>query len=304
VTPGNLHTIRKIILCLAITWYSGNTFASPPDSIRSTIQEAIEYLNSQPQLDSSASWPNISPVYFRENLDQYLNDPLHAFESKYTNFCGYTAISFATIRHDPLGFIKFMLQLYKDGKAKMGDAMIEPSKAVRDWAGKLKYKGTLDINPATQMWFMSLADHFKGYLNLFNKRYDPGDENRMWASTNFAKFNRMLRKLLGWKVHGRGADLVRPPINDLYGFIEDKLTKGTVFLYLNNRLLYKKKHVSVTRKGIPTHYVLLESISKYENKINIVYVDGGRKTLQQVDPWLLQKIIFGITWCTEKKDSD
>jgi hypothetical protein len=166
-------------------------------------------------------------------------------------------------------------------------------------AGSLKYKGILDINPATQMWLLTMADHFKGYLNILNHRYQPGDENTVWASTNFAKFNRMLRKLFNWKVKARGADLVRPSIGDLPAFLEERMKTGTVFLYLNNRLLYKKRHVA-TRMGIPTHYVVLKHISREGDKINILYMDGGRKTMQQISPALLKKIVYGITWCTNK----
>jgi hypothetical protein len=234
-----------------------------------------------------------------ENLNLYVSDPLYAFENKNTNFCGYTAISFVTFEKDPVGFVKFILQLYKEGKASMGNVLFEPSLAVRKIAGNLKYKSMLDINPATQMWFLTLADHFKGYLNIFNRRYQPGDENTVWASTNFAKFNRMLRKLFNWKVRARGADLVRPPVGDLHTYLEERLKSGTVFLYLNNRLLYKKKHVG-TRMGIPTHYVVLKHISMENDQINILYMDGGRKTLQQISPALLKKIVFGITWCTNK----
>ena len=188
------NTIFKLAFCcLAIATLSAA--ASDGDSSRSsssTLQDAVEYLRAINRVDSSAFWPNVPPGYFLENLNQYLSNPLYAFESKNTNFCGYTAISFFVLQEDPLGFIKFMMTLYKEGKAQFGKAMIEPGKRIREMAGLLKYKGTLDINPATQMWFLSLADHFKGYLNTFNKRFHAGDENTLWAATNFAKFNRML----------------------------------------------------------------------------------------------------------------
>jgi hypothetical protein len=59
--------------------------------------------------------------------------------------------------------------------------------------------------------------------------------------------------------------------------------------------LYKKNHV-VTRFGIPTHFVLLLDIQEAEaGKINIIYWDYGKMTLQQVNSRLLKKIIFGIT---------
>lgn len=298
----HLYSFREYLLCFLLVWITLPSFAmnSDIDSTRnSTLEDAAEYLRTLSKPDSSIFWPNIKPEYLLENLQLYVQRPAYAFESRNTNFCGYTALSFVTLDHDPLGFVKFLVQLYKEGKAKMGQAVFEPSEAVRNMAGNLKYKGMLDINPATQMWFLTLADHFKGYLNLFNKRYDRGDENKLWAATNFAKFNRMLRKLFDWKVEARGADLIRPSVDDLYSFMEKKLKKGTVFLYLNNRLLYKKKHVA-TRFGIPTHYVLLLSISRKNDNIHISYTDGGRTTHQQISMGLLKKIVFGISFCTNR----
>ena len=183
----------------------------------------------------------------------------------------------------------------------MGKVVFRPSEAIKKEAGLLKYKGALDISPAGQIWFLILADHFKGYLNFFNRGFDKGDENTLWASTNFAKFNRMLRKLFDLKVHARGSDLIRPWISNTYSYLNNLSKKGPVFLYLNNRLLYKKKHI-VTRFGIPTHCVLLLDIYKTtDNKINIIYWDYGKKTLQQVNSRLLRKIIFGITDYSVKK---
>lgn len=305
--PTHIHHISKkwlaVLLACCLNFHA---FADPGDTVRvSSLQDAAAYLHSIKMPDSSTLWPFVEPRYFMENLNMYVENPLFAFDNKGTNFCAYTAISFVTFEKDPLGFIKFMLQLYREGKAQMGEAVFEPSKSVRLMAGKLKYKGMLDINPATQMWMLTLADHFKGYLNVFNKYYDEGDENRMWASTNFAKFNRMLRRLFLWKVKGRGADLVRPNIHHLYEYIHEKVQTGTVFLYLNNRMLYKKKHKVATRFGIPTHYVLVQSIDRDSSGlINIIYMDGGRKTHQQISDVFLRKIVFGVTYCTSKKDDD
>jgi hypothetical protein len=300
-------TLRHILLWLlfCVGSIQSHAFAGktdPGDSAKSsTLEEAIRYVQTLSVPDSSALWPNVRPVYLLENLNHFVTAPLYAFENKNTNFCGYTAISFILFEKDPVGFVKFILQLYKEGKATIGNVEFEPSSAIRTTAGSLKYKGTMDINPATQMWYLTFADHFKGYLNIFNRRYQPGDENTMWASTNFAKFNRMLRKMFNWKVRARGADLVRPPIHNLHAYIEEKLKTGVVFLYLNNRLLYKKKHVG-TRLGIPTHYVVLKHIAFAGDQVDIQYMDGGRMTLQQISPALLKRIVFGVSWCTNKEN--
>lgn len=266
----------------------------------STTREAIAYLDSVGKLAKSELWPNVDPGLFLENLRHFATKPLNFYEGKRTNFCSYSALTYIPLRYDPLGFSRFMITLYKSGRARMGKIEFHPGKAVRNEVGLLRYKGALDISPAGQMWFLCLASYFKGYLNFFNRHFDKGDENTLWASTNFAKFNRMLRKLFFLKTRARGSDLIRPWIKDEYEYLQDKMKGNIVFLYLNNRLLYKKKHV-VTRLGIPTHYVLLMNIWKTEDgMINIVYWDYGRKTLQQLNPGFLHKIVYGITICQFK----
>lgn len=296
------YSLALVFLALSFLHVEANDAASGnSDTLgSSTLKEAKDYLEGLSPIKSSALWPNVTPALFLDNLHAYLNSPLKTFESRGTNFCAYTAISWLPMDHDPLGFIKFLLKLYNEGKATMGKINFEPGPAVRKAAGTLRYKGVLDISPATQMWFLCLADRFKGYLNFFNRQFDPGDENRLWAATNFAKFNRMLRKLFPWKVRARGSDLIKPgSIDNIYTHLEERLKTGTVFLYLNNRLLYKKKHV-VTRLGIPTHFVVLLEIKMVDDKINMIYMDNGRKSLQQVTPDFLKKIIFGISHCKNK----
>jgi hypothetical protein len=266
----------------------------------STAREALLYLDSVGKLDKSSLWPNVDPALFLENLKHFAIKPLNFYEGKRTNFCAYSALTYIPLRYDPLGFSRFMITLYKTGRAKMGKIEFHPGEAVRNEVGLLRYKGALDISPSTQMWFMCLASYFKGYLNFFNRHYDKGDENTIWASTNFAKFNRMLRKLFNLKTRARGSDLIRPRISDEYSFLQEKMKGNIVFLYLNNKLLYRKTHV-VTRIGIPTHYVLLMELSKTENGlINIVYWDYGRKTLQQLEAKFLHQIVYGITFCEFK----
>lgn len=268
----------------------------PIDSIQiSTPSQAMAWLDSIQKTNSSAYWVNVDPGIFFENLRGFALSPLKFYEGRTNNFCAYSALTYIPLRYDPLGFCQFMLKLYKDGKASFNNVNFNPGKAIWQEAGLLKYKGALDLNPAAQMWFLCLADRFKGYLNIFNRNFDKGDENTLWASTNFAKFNRMLRKIGNLKVHARGSDLMRPWMGDVYEYTREKLKKGIVFLYLNNRLIYKKKHTA-SRFSIPTHYILLLDIYKVDdNKTNIIYWDYGLRTLQQIPPRLFRKIVFGIT---------
>lgn len=295
---------KKKVSLLLLLWlgYLAQVFAAPDgltrDSVsHSTAAQAIAYLDNVQKLDSSRYWPYIDPVLLLKNLEASIKAPLKSFEGKNTNFCSYTALAYIPLQHDPLGFARFVLELYKNGRAKMGKTEIRPDQRVRWAAGQLRYKGELDINHLAQMWFLSLADHFKGYLNWVNTRFDEGDENTLWAVANFAKFNRMLRKLFPYKVQARGSDLFRPHIDDIYGFLQSRLKEGTVFLYLNNRRLYKKNH-ETSRFGIPTHYVVLTDITRVGDTITIIYWDAGRKTLQQVTSSFLDRIIYGVTYCS------
>ena len=245
-------------------------------------------------LQQSAYWPHVKPAAFLKNIKNNINSPIGIYAGKGTNFCGYGALTYLFLQEDPLGYATLLLQLYRDGKASFGDSNFEPSDPIKQEAGQLKYKGILDINPAEQMWYLTLADHYKGYLNIFNRNYDPGDENLFWASVNYAKFNRMTKKLLHYKVNARGADLVRPKNLNLYEYISDKMLKGKVVLFINNRIVHKKDHITI-KLGVPTHFVVVESISRQNDLITLVYWDYGRKTLMQLSTAFFKRIIFGIS---------
>ena len=267
--------------------------------VTSTARQAIAFVDSIKKLDSSTYWPNIKPALFLQNLKANIHQPLGIYPGNGTNFCGYGALTYLFLQDDPLGYAKLLLQLYTDGKAKFRNTDFTPSPAVKKAAGLLRFKGVLDIHPAEQMWFLTLAGHYKGYLNLFNRKYDPGDEDRFWASVNYAKFNRMVRNLLNYKIDAKGADLMRPRIDDLYQYISKKMETGKVVLFINNRIVHKKNHVNL-KLGVPTHFIVAEKISMVNEVITLVYWDYGHRTLLQLSPTFFKRIIFGITYCTKK----
>ncbi|HQW84928.1 MAG TPA: hypothetical protein PK987_10715, partial [Ferruginibacter sp.] len=199
---------------------------------------------------------------------------------------------------DPLGYTRFITSLYKDGKATYNEIVYEPSTTIKREAGLLKYKGIMDIQPADQMWFLTLANHFKGYLNIFNQKYDPGDEGSFWASVNYGKFNRMCNKILDFDITAKGSDFLRPRIKDLYGFIAEKLSKGKVVLYINNRIVHKKNHIKI-KLAVPTHFIVVEKIYKVNDIITLIYWDNGGRTLIQLSPAFLKRIVYGITSFTK-----
>jgi hypothetical protein len=275
----------------------------PGDSVAtSSKREALHFLEKIQDLDSSAYWPNVKPRWFLENLHTNINTPLAMYQGSNTNFCGYAALSYLPLHDDPLGYVKFMLELYREGKARWGKTVFDPSRAVRRATGTLHFKGILDIRPADQMWFLILADHFKGYLNLFFPHYHPGSENTFWASVNFGKFNRIIHRLLGYEVRSVGSDLIRPNFHDLFGYLSQSVQTGTTFLYVNNTYLHKKNHQS--KASFPTHFIVLTDIWKTGDDFTIIYWDYGGRTLRQVKPAFLKKILFGVSRCTKKAYAD
>jgi hypothetical protein len=285
-----------ICYCTIVPAYA---FSGNDTTRSSTHEQAVAFVEQITELKPSAHWPHIKPALFLQNLKENIYKPFLLYEGTNTNFCGYAALSYLFLHDDPLGYAKLMMQLYNDGKAKIRNVNFQPSQPIKDVAGSLHFKGALDIRPVEQMWFLCLADHFKGYLNFFNTHYDPGDEDRLWAAVNYGKFNRMAKHLFNYNVNATGSDLMRPYIYDVYEYLSNSMKEGTTVLYLNNTILRKK--YDRIKANIPSHYVILLSIRKSdEDMIDITYWDYGFRTLRQLTPSFLNKIIFGISQCTKK----
>ncbi len=265
----------------------------------SSQKQALDFLNKVGVLKQSIHWPNVPPAVFLENLRKNIVSPLTIYEGRSTNFCAYAALSYLPLHDDPLGFVQFMVKIYREGRALYGKAYFEPGKEVREEAGTLRFKGELDIRPADQLWFFTLADHFKGYLNIFDKQFHNGDENRMWAAVNLAKFNRMIRVLFNYHVKSVGSDLFRPGIRDIFEYLSDRLQTGNVALFVNNPSLYRKNHKRI-RLTVPTHFIILLNVEEVGDKIAFTYWDYGGRSMQLFSPSFLKKIIFGVSHITKK----
>jgi hypothetical protein len=262
---------------------------------------ALDLLKVSDTLQQSIHWPHITPAAFLKNIKRNIEEPYKMSGGSSTNFCGYTAISYSCLKNDPFRYVHCMIDLYRNGIGRYRNIYLHPNDAIKKTAGTMIYQGELDINPADQMWMLSLASRFKGYLNFFNRRYHKGDENTIWASTNLAKFNRMLRKLCKYKVSSRGSDIIRPSRRNLPEFIKEKLQEGEVYLYLNNTVLRKKTHNRM-KKRIPTHYVAVLDIQHdNEGMVLLKYWDGSYKTLKELSTNSLKRIVYGISWVKYKE---
>ncbi len=306
--------LRLILLVLfGFTARHALAFSSPGDSILtptpihpviSTRDKALSLLDSVSLPDSSVWWPNVRKTWFMENIKANILHPLAIYQGSNTNFCGYAAMSYLPLQDDPVKYTRFMLDLYLNGKANWGKIRFTPSKEVRKAAGTLRFKGILDIRPGDQMWFLVLADHFRGYLNFFNRRFKPGAEDTFWAAVNYGKFNRMIREMAGYQVEASGSDIIRPHFKDLYTYLTSRLSTGVTYLYVNNVYLHKKSHdTRKFRNSFPTHFIVLTDIHRIPGEedrdlVDIIYWDYGGRTLRQVEMRFLKKIIFGVSHCT------
>jgi hypothetical protein len=297
VIPARPSLIFFIIFLILITGIPNQAKCAPAKGPTfSTREEALAFLTQTKLPDSSAWWPRVNTLLFLQNLKVNIENPLAIYQGSNTNFCGYAALSYIPLHHDPLGYAKFLVTLFVEGQATWNDISFTPSTSVRKAAGSLRFKGILDIRPADQIWFLVLADHFRGYLNFFFPHFHTGSEDTFWAAMNYGKFNRIIRQLFKYQVEARGSDLIRPHIQDIYTYLHDRISP-TTFLYVNNNYLYKKDH-STGKASFPTHYIVLEEIWKTRDLITIVYWDYGVRSLRQVSPAFLKKIIFGVTHCT------
>ena len=283
-----------LITYLFITFATQNGFAGEAfGEIISTKEQAIAFIDKIDQTKESILWPNIRPNLFYDNLKLNLEKPGSFYPGRSTNFCAYGALSYLVMQKDPLGYVRFMNELYEKGESVFNNNHFKPSKEVRAAAGTLKFKGVLDIRHAEQMWFLALADKFKGYLNFFHKRFREGDENTFWAATNLAKFDRMVSKMCGTHVTAVGSDLIKPWVKDIYSYLEKRMSSKIVSLYINNQIIHKKNHDKI-KFSIPTHYIILKEIRRTDDKITLRYWDYGSDTEMQIRPQVLKKIIFGI----------
>ena len=262
-------------------------------------QQALAFLKKS-SFAGNAPWVSVNQQLFLQNLQRNIEHPFFLYAGRNTNFCAFAAVSYAMITNDPLGYVKFMTELYKNGKAEYAGVMYKPSDAVQKQVGLVLYEGELDRNDADQMLFFTLADHYKGYINIFHRNYKEGRELTLWAATNLAKFNHMLRATMQTEIQSMGYDLLRLRLKNPVQFLQRKLETGEVFLYLNNRMLRRKNHGKV-KKHTPTHYIVLKKITQENDMVTITYWDAGFNTLRKIELNTFKRLLYGVSWSVGKK---
>jgi hypothetical protein len=293
--------LLKVIICLYFIFSVPICSHSQTNgtALASKQQQALAFLK-QTKLTSSTQWASVNQQLFLQNLERNIEQPVFLYAGRNTNFCSMAAVGYVMSRQDPLGYVQFMISLYKNGKAEYAGVMYKPSAAVRKRVGLVLYEGELDRNDADQMLFFTLADHFKGYINIFHLNYKEGRELGLWAATNLSKFNDMLRVTMKAEIQCIGYDLTRLKLRNPVQFLQEKLEIGDVFLYLNNSILRRKNHAKV-KKHIPTHFVILKNLTEENGIVTMTYWDAGFTTQRQIELNTFKRLLYGVSWSVRNK---
>jgi hypothetical protein len=254
--------------------------------------DAIRLLEQMDTTKASAFWPHVDPSAFYINVRKNILFPEKIYQGHVTNFCGYAAMSVILCMQQPQLYTRCILDLYTKGETVANGKHIKPTEAVRRTAGKLQGKGRLNINPADQLWLMSLPDQFKGYMNI-DKKYNEGDENKIWAACTLGKFNNMAADIGGYTCTSFGTDLVRPWGKNNIDFIKKEMAQGTVVLFVNSKFLHPSKFRILILRA-PTHYIIVYDIAVVDGIIEMKYWDYGLKTVELMTPKRLKKMTYGI----------
>jgi len=291
-----LLTNRRICLAQKDDQHQLNNYST----LNPAQQRALDLLAKIDTVAKPPLWPHIQPALFFANIRKNILYPAKINQGQNTNFCSYAALTHLLIRYQPDNYTEMILALYKTGQISLySKRVIKASQRVRNGAGLLSDNGELNLLHADQLWFLTMADNFRGYLNLFDHKYKIGDENTLWAATNYKKFNRMVREFGGYKVHAIGADLLRPwkKKGNLYKYMVNQLDTGLVMMYINGKLMYPHKFTPFTLPS-PTHFVVLYELKEINKMIKIKYWDYGLKTEQLITWKRFKKTIYGVSSIT------
>src|SRR5262245_49667500 len=122
---GRFIITLLLIFILVSTKAASFDFQFKDSGWHSTKEEALNYLNSIKQLGPSSYWPNVDGEVFLANLKTFVISPLQFTEGRSTFFCAYSALTYIPFYYNPLVFCRFMISLYKNGRAKMGKAFLQ-----------------------------------------------------------------------------------------------------------------------------------------------------------------------------------
>ncbi|HMT76728.1 MAG TPA: hypothetical protein PKA44_03380 [Saprospiraceae bacterium] len=282
----------------------------------STKEQAQAYLKEIGTLKPNSSWKKIDPAKYLANIQANVNNPTilnQGSESKPgagdgTNFCGYASLCQQWIKNDPLGYAKFMVDMYNNGGggATYNGVYVDASPGMLENAGGLpqgKHVGATEAKPlsenhADQVMFLALANKYKDGLNRFEQHdYNPGDEQTLWASCSLGKFNTIATEFLGYKVESVGSTV--GGWNNIWQYetyFTQQMAKGQVVLFVNGPVL-RNESWSTVKNLFPTHFIQLHGIKDlgFGKPYQMKYWHYGEFVDQKVSYGNMTKMLYGVS---------
>jgi len=239
---------------------------------RSTREQALAFVEELKGLGRSEYWPQVDPEKFVRNLHENLANPERLYQGNRTNFCGYASLTYLFLKRDPLGYATSLVELYKEGNTRCFKAVLQPSVDVRQEAGVMMDRRHLNDQHADQLWFLTLADKFKAYLNYWDDKFQTGKENTIWAAVTFNKFNRMVKEILGITTSSDYKPLVRGHPKTLVERLERGLKEGEIVLYVDKNF----KRNTWKEYLLPSHFVVLNDLQRLNaDSLTLTYWEYG-----------------------------
>ena len=234
-----------------------------------------------------------------KSLRAMINEPEDINATSETNFCSKAPLSVLIAKENPVGFAQLMIDLYKVGKGQYFNGrdtiMLELSPRLLNQMAlnitgiSYSYTEKQTINPV----FATLAYALTQKYNWgWDKKYDVGDENKVWAATPLIVENNMIKHFCGYRNYTFGFDFLTNSI-DLDKLKEAIDNKNHIYLLVNSQLLHNLSKIG--RWVIGTHYIDIKKIDflKKGKELRVVWWEYGRIFEQTFERSAFRGLIAG-----------
>ncbi|OJJ17434.1 hypothetical protein BKI52_26545 [marine bacterium AO1-C] len=258
----------------------------------SSITEAQKFTNEH----NFGIFNNVTPDELRRDIEARINNSLAVHQGEDTNFCWAAAITSILWEDDPRGLAAAVIDLYNDGIFNYESVVAKSTQEVRKAVDSYVFYDNDGLtNVVDQMLFMTLAeeDRYRGWINRFNRDYDPGDEGRIlrnWAGRTFKPIEKLYRHF-GYDLMSFGTDLGNDGNFDFYRASEKYIQSYHIILYVNAKQFKGMKQNSLHA----SHYLRLMGITEKQGEnITLEYWDYGQSKPVTMSIEEFNDCVYGI----------
>ena len=241
----------------------------------------------------------ITKQKWAEGLRKMIAEPEQINPTSLTNFCGKAPLGVLISKENPVGLAHLMIDLYDDGIGKYFNgidtvSLVLPQRMKEQMKLNISgisysYPEDQAINPVFATLAYVLTDNYNWG---WDKRYDVGDENKVWAGSTLGVERKVLDLFFGYNVQTFGSNFLSNTIN-LDKVKEAVDNKNHVYLLVNSRLLHNLSKAG--RWLIGTHYIDVRKID-FGNKgkrIKVVWWEYGKLFEQTFERSVFRRFIAG-----------